>query len=245
MTRPRLTVYNEISIDGRTGGFAQDPIRYYRRGFRWRSDAILMGSVTARNFGPAESSHEQSLVLPPPDKLPIVGGFEDLVYDPLPLLVVPDSRGQLRNWIHALAQPWYRSALVLVTTATPSEYLEYLKRRRIDYLIVGEDRVALPAALELLNAAYGVTSIRTDSGGALNGALLAAGLVDEFALILNATVSGKPGSPSLIKLPNALSPDGVALTLVDIERLDDGAVWLLYETRAARDVARLSDALHV
>lgn len=54
-----------------------------------------MRSITARNFGPAESSHEQALTLPPPEKLLIVAGFEDLVYDPRPLLVVPDSRGQL------------------------------------------------------------------------------------------------------------------------------------------------------
>ena len=52
--RPRLTIYNEISIDARVQGFEQDAGRYYRLGFRWRSDAILMGSVTAQAFGPAE-----------------------------------------------------------------------------------------------------------------------------------------------------------------------------------------------
>lgn len=241
MARPRLTVYNQISIDGRVGGFDQDPLRFYRRGFRWRSDAILMGSVTAQNFGPAESSDEQVMVLPPPAKLSLVAGFEDLVYEPRPLLVVPDSRGEVRNWIHALAQPWYRSVMVLVTATTAPDYLEYLKRRRIDYLVVGNDRVALPAALERLNADHGVTSIRTDSGGGLNGALLAAGLVDEIGLILNPSISGQPGSPSLIDLPHALSTSGLPLTLIDIERLDDGAVWLLYETREARGPARRSN----
>jgi len=54
MTRPRVTIYNEISLDGRIEGFDQDVGRYYRLGFRWRSDAILMGSVTAQAFGPAE-----------------------------------------------------------------------------------------------------------------------------------------------------------------------------------------------
>lgn len=241
MTRPRLSVYNEVSIDGRVGGFDQDPLRYYRFGFRWRSDAILMGSVTAQNFGPAESSREQAMVLPTPDKLPIVDGFADLVYEPRPLLVVPDSRGTLRNWTHALMQPWYRSIVVLVTASTPLAYLEYLKRRRIDYLIVGDDRVELPAALERLSADYGVTSIRTDSGGALNGALLAAGLVDEIGLIVNPTISGQQ-SPSLIELPHALSNNGLPLTLIDVGRLNNGAVWLLYETRAAGGVTdQLSD----
>jgi 2,5-diamino-6-(ribosylamino)-4(3H)-pyrimidinone 5'-phosphate reductase len=43
--------------------------------------------------------------VPAPERLPVVPGFEDLVYEPRPLFVVPDSRGRVLNWIHALAQP--------------------------------------------------------------------------------------------------------------------------------------------
>ena len=182
VTRPYLTIYNEISIDGRIEGFSQDAVRYYQRGFRRRSDASLMGSVTVQNFGPPEPPQQQALEIEAPAKLPIVAGFDDLVSEPRPLLVVPDSRGEVRNWIHALAQPWYRSILVLASAKTPATYLDYLTRRRIDHLIAGEVRVDLTDALARLNAEYGVRSIRTDSGGALNGALLAAGLVDEIAL---------------------------------------------------------------
>jgi len=58
--------------------------------------------------------------LPAPEHLPVVPGFEDLVYEPRPLLVVPDSRGRVRNWVHALAQPWYRAIVVLTSRATPT-----------------------------------------------------------------------------------------------------------------------------
>ena len=54
-----MTVYNEISLDGKITGFDGDGVRYYTRGFRWPSDAILMGSVTAEAFGPNESPAEQ------------------------------------------------------------------------------------------------------------------------------------------------------------------------------------------
>lgn len=229
MARPKLTIYNEISVDGRVGGFAQDPMRYYRRGFRWHSDAILMGSVTAQSFGPAETSSEQGLVLPDPARFPIMAGFEDLVYEPRPLLVVPDSRGAARNWIHVLAQPWYRSVVVLVSHSTPPEYLAYLRRRRIGYLVAGQRRVDLAVALEQLAADHGVQSIRTDAGGALNGALLAAGLVDEIGLILNPSISGRPESQSLVQLPEALADSGLPLILIDVERLADDSLWLLYE----------------
>lgn len=81
MTRPRVTIYNEISLDGRIEGFDQDAGRYYRLGFRWRSEAILMGSVTAQAFGPAEPASQRILTVPAPERLPVVAGFEDLVYN--------------------------------------------------------------------------------------------------------------------------------------------------------------------
>ena len=229
MTRPRVTIYNEISLDGRIEGFDQDVGRYYRLGFRWRSDAILMGSVTAQAFGPAEPADQRMRRVPTPERLPVVPGFEDLVYEPRPLLVVPDSRGRVRNWVHALAQPWYGAIVVLTSQATPPDYLEYLNRRGITHLTAGEDQVDLAAALEMLHARHGVQSIRTDCGGRLNGALLAARLVDEVAVIVNPSLAANPRGQSFVTLPHALSAVGLPLALREVDRLNDGAVWLRYD----------------
>jgi 2,5-diamino-6-(ribosylamino)-4(3H)-pyrimidinone 5'-phosphate reductase len=231
MTRPHVTIYNEISLDGRIEGFDQDAGRYYRLGFRWRSEAILMGSVTAQAFGPAEPASQRILTVPAPERLPVVAGFEDLVYNPRPLLVVPDSRGRVRNWVHALAQPWYGAIVVLTSRATPAAYLDYLDRRGIAHLTTGEEQVELSAALELLQARYGVQSMRTDCGGRLNGALLAAGLVDEVAVIINPSLAANPKSQSFVTLPHAVAGVGLPLELREVDRLKDGAVWLRYEMR--------------
>jgi 2,5-diamino-6-(ribosylamino)-4(3H)-pyrimidinone 5'-phosphate reductase len=231
MPRPRVTIYNEISLDARIEGFDQDVGRYYRVRFQWRSDAILMGSTTAQAFGPTEPADQRMRELPAPERLPIVPGFEDLVYEPRPRLVVPDRCGRVRNWVHALAQPWYGAILVLTSRTTPRGYLEYLTRRGIGYLPAGEDRVDLPAALELVNAQYGVQSMRTDCGGRLNGALLAAGLVDEVAVIINPTVVANPRSQSLLTLPRGASTAGLRLSLREVDRLDDGGIWLRYDVQ--------------
>jgi 2,5-diamino-6-(ribosylamino)-4(3H)-pyrimidinone 5'-phosphate reductase len=223
-----VTIYNEISLDGRIEGFDQDVGRYYRLGFRWRSDAILMGSVTAQAFGPTEPAEQRMRRVPAPERLPVVPGFEDLVYEPRPLLVVPDSRGRVRNWVHALAQPWYGAIVVLTSQATPRHYLEYLDRRGITHLTAGDDQIDLSAALEVLHARHGVQSIRTDCGGRLNGALLAAGLVDEVAVIVNPSLAANPRSQSFVTLPHALSI-GLPLALREVDRLNDGAVWLRYD----------------
>lgn len=227
----RVVVYNEVSLDGRVVGFPMDGERYYARGFRWHSDAILMGSTTAQAFGPAESAAAQARPATVAD-VPVPPGFEQLVAEPRPLLVVPDSRGVVRCWPHALAQPWYRGILVLVSASTPAEYLAYLERRGVPHLTAGTTRVDLAEALSALEQVHGITAIRTDGGGRLNGALLAAGLVDEIAVILKPTISGQPTGRSLSELPRVL-PDGVGLELAEVETLADGALWLRYEVRNA------------
>ena len=193
-----------------------------------------MGSVTAQAFGPAEPADQQMRRVPAPERLPVVPGFEDLVYEPRPLPVVPDSRGRVRNWVHALAQPWYGAIVVLTSQATPPDYLEYLSRRGITPVTVGEDQIDLSAALEVLQVQYGVRSMRTDCGGHLNGALLAADLVDEVAVIINPSLAANPRSQSFVTLPHAGSAAGLPLALREVDRLNDGAVWLRYETRQRR-----------
>lgn len=229
--RPHLTVYNEISLDGKVTGFDGDGIRYYARGFRWRSDAILMGSITAESFGPNESPAEQRADLPPREPAGFPPGFAELVHEPRPALVVPDSGGRLRNWTYARAQPWYGRIIVLVGERTPSEYLDHLDRRGIEHLTAGDERVDLSLALHQLGRRQGVRSIRTDSGGALNGALLATGLVDRIAVVIAPRIGSDPEAQTLIRLPGPVA-DAPSLQLVESEVLDDGALWLVYDIRS-------------
>jgi 2,5-diamino-6-(ribosylamino)-4(3H)-pyrimidinone 5'-phosphate reductase len=111
------------------------------------------------------------------------------------------------------------------------DYLEYLNRRGIANLSAGEDRTDLSAALELLRPRYGVQSMRTDCGGRLNGALLAAGLVDEVAVIINPSLAANPRSQFFVTLAHAVSTVALPLALREVDQLSDGAVWLRYEMR--------------
>ncbi len=235
-TRPHLTIYNEISLDGKITGFAGDGVRYYARGFRWRSDAILMGSVTAEAFGPNESAADQRRALPALEPVSLPPGFAELVHEPRPLLVVPDSRGRIHSWRHAQAQPWYDRVVVLVSRTTPAEYLAHLDRRGVSHLTAGDDRVDLARALSVLATEHGVGSIRTDAGGALNGALLAAGLADRVVVIIAPSIGADPAAQTLVRLPVPVA-GGVDLRLVESEVLADGALWLVYEVAAGGRVA--------
>jgi 2,5-diamino-6-(ribosylamino)-4(3H)-pyrimidinone 5'-phosphate reductase len=81
---------------------------------------------------------------------------------------VVDSRGRV-HWDTKSGGGF--DALVLVARATPAEYLAYLRKERVCYLVAGEERVDLAAALRRMHDRLGVTSVVSTAGGGLNGAL--------------------------------------------------------------------------
>ena len=217
---PRVILHNEVSLDGRIDWFAVDVGQYYTLASRWKVDAILAGSNTV--FDPEEEvPEEDEEALKPPERHPD---------DPRPLLVVPDSRGRLRNWHLLRKEPHWRDTIALCALSTPKSYLDYLQERHIDFLIAGDDHVDLRTALEALNARYGVKSVRVDSGGTLNGVLLRAGLVDEVSVLINPSLVGGTTPRSMFRAPDLTSSEGVIrLRLTHVEQVKGDIIWLRYE----------------
>ena len=142
--------------------------------------------------------------------------------------MVVDSRGVVRNWRHAQAAPWYGGYLSLVSDQTPAGHLEYLARRGVGVLRCGAGRVDLAEGLRRLHDEHGVRRVRTDGGGLLTGALLAAGLVDELIVMVAPTVCEEPRGRNLGELQNRLPQAAARLELVDAETLEGGVVVLRY-----------------
>jgi 2,5-diamino-6-(ribosylamino)-4(3H)-pyrimidinone 5'-phosphate reductase len=194
--------------------------QYYELASQWKEDATLVGSDT---------------LISAPEPIPPEG--EDAFQSPEPtpgdtraLLVVPDSRGRIRAWHYWRKLPYWRDVLVLVSRSTPPDYLEYLQTRCVNYLTMGDDHVDLRAALEMLNARYGVKVVRVDSGGILNGVLLRAGLVDEVSVLVSPTLVGGTSPRSIFRAPDLTTDKGVIpLKLIHVEKLDGDTVWLRYE----------------
>jgi riboflavin biosynthesis pyrimidine reductase len=147
---------------------------------------------------------------------------------------VVDGRGRVRwgfkdgaafgpSW-----EGWY--LLVLVSRHSPPEYLAYLRREEIPYLVAGdEDHVDLGLALGKMRSRLGVECVLSTAGGRLNGALLRAGLVDEVNIVYLPAVVGGRNAPLLFdSTPLAPGEYPVQLDLVSCQVEAGGRVWVRY-----------------
>jgi 2,5-diamino-6-(ribosylamino)-4(3H)-pyrimidinone 5'-phosphate reductase len=218
---PKVIIYNAVSIDGRINGFNADKKLYYELASEWDVDAVLMGSNTVLKGFNAE-----------PGELREEGDFKvnKVVEDDTnPLLVVPDSGGKIRIWNEVAEMPFIRDILVLVSRSTPREYMDFLDKRNIKYMVIGYDKVNLGSALEELNLQFGVKSLRVDSGGTLNGVLLHDDLVDEICILIHPTIVGGMILSSIYTTPDLESKDPVMdLKLLKMEKLKNEIILLHY-----------------
>ena len=219
---PHVVLHVEASLDGRIDWIQPDIGRYYQLAAGFAEDAILTGADTLLE-GPGLPEQDDAET-PRPEE---VGGAA-------PWLVVVDSRARFNRWNWLRKQPYWRDALVLVAAATPVERLVTLAAQGVTTIEAGDERVDLRAALELLNERFGVSRVRVDSGGALSGALLRAGLVSEVSVLLEPVLVGGVSPRTFVRGPDPASFADVArLHLLAIERFDDGLVWLRYSVGTA------------
>jgi len=218
---PHAILHIGMSVDGRIDWGVGDEGLYYELAVRFDADAMLTGSRTMlAAYATQDAPLEDDEVLESRELHPLH----------VPLLVVIDSRGQIRGWSQIKKEPYWRNAMALCSRSTPHEYLDYLQKRRVEYIVTGEDHVDLRAALEELNARYGVKTVRVDSGGILNGALLRAGLVDEVSVLIGPCLVGGTTPRSIFVAPDLTSSEGVIpLRLVHVEQMRGDIIWLRYE----------------
>ncbi len=248
MNKPKVVVYQVASVDGR---LALSPDKLMMFGDdRWTavagSGTEVWDSLKALHQPQAVLEGSGSFILEgqTSDPLPPVEGDPGLLYqDFLPdrILHRPghqgwfttvDGRGRIRWMYKEFPDPawagWH--LLVLVSRRTPPEYLAYLRREDIPYLVAGDGHVDLGGALEKMAALLGVATLISTAGGKLNGALLRAGLMDEVNLNVFPALVGGTVTPSLFDAPE-LRPDEcpTRLKLIAADVRDDDHLWLRYE----------------
>ena len=119
---------------------------------------------------------------------------------------------------------------VLGTNATV-DYLQILEDKGISYIVLN-DPMNLREAMEIIHESFRINKISLQGGGIIDGAMLAAGLLDELSLVIYPGIDGLTTSPSIFEYlgtSDELPANGQALELLSSETRSHGIVWLRYK----------------
>jgi 2,5-diamino-6-(ribosylamino)-4(3H)-pyrimidinone 5'-phosphate reductase len=175
--RPQVIVFAAVSVDGFTEGFEVDQRAFYELVRQSPEDVTLAGSNTILAVPGAETDPKS-----PPD----VAQFNRQG----PVLAVVDSKGRIDVWDWLRRQPHWRDVVAVGCDATPPGTRREWVRRGLKSIVTPGDRVDLQDAIGRLGSECGARHVRIESGGTLNGVLLAQNLVDEIALLVHPAVVG-------------------------------------------------------
>ncbi|WGD29186.1 RibD family protein [Ancylobacter sp. WKF20] len=124
-------------------------------------------------------------------------------------------------------------AIALLGRDVPDSHLAELAADGVSYIVAEDAEIDLAAALEILAREFGIQRLAVEGGARANGAFFAAGLVDEFSVLVTPALDARPGSEAIVDA----GPDGLAgkvtLSFLSAETLDHGVVHLRYKVKPA------------
>jgi 2,5-diamino-6-(ribosylamino)-4(3H)-pyrimidinone 5'-phosphate reductase len=238
--RPRVICHMAASLDGRivVSGWSPAVASAVRRQYEevhasYEPDGWICGRVTMEPFAgglrsETEVAREDAGGVARDDyRAP--GNFESFAF-------AIDASGRLAWETNDIDGD---HVVAILSERVSDEYLAFLRARGVSYLLAGErdpsaasgQGVDLPLAMEKIGARFGVKTLMLEGGGRINGAMLAAGLVDEVSALVAPVVDGRVGTPSLFDLGG----DGPAphrLALEHVEQRADDVLWLRYRVEA-------------
>jgi 2,5-diamino-6-(ribosylamino)-4(3H)-pyrimidinone 5'-phosphate reductase len=213
------TSYNGISFEDAIPGFDI----YYDLEEVLGGQAWMCGRTTFEHFSSKT-----------PEQLPETIGIDlpiNLIATPVysgEYCVVVDTQGKLR-WNDNTVLGKYK-IIYVVTTKTPKAFLQYLINKNISYITAGEVEVDFKILFENLFSLFGISKLRLEGGGKINGSVYKAGLIDEISLVISPLVVNNPKAPSVFEDANVdIHTVSTQFELLSAEKLENNLVWLRYK----------------
>lgn len=213
MARPTVTVYAEVSADGKTThapgasskpmmSFEDDAIRRFRHELRARSDAIMVGSNTVRLDNPSLTVRHAP--------------------GPTPLRVVPATLADIPLDSTLLNDG--HPTLIATSERAPAERISALQEKGATVFSAGRDNICLTLLLARLYE-RGIRSLVVEGGATLLAALFRDRLVDHLIIQHLPVVFGGSGVPAMVGGPSLKSlGDAIPLRLVCTRTIGHHAV---------------------
>lgn len=218
---PQVIIHSTMSLDGSIKGFSCDIPLHYQVAARYKADAHLVGSVTAKD-GILMFNKD----IPPEEERDFHKNPEE-ENDSRIICAMADSKGILKGMLHVYRRfEFCKEVVVIVSETTQQEYLDYLEERNYDYIVAGKNRIDFTQAINKLHDNFGVKTLISDSGGILNSLLLNLNLVNRLSIIVAPELVCR--EPSRLFAGIDADKDNIQLKLEDCEKLDEKHALLTY-----------------
>ena len=232
MERPYVICHILSSLNGKIAGpfmgtEANGTVagEYGRLRREMKGDAWLYGTVTTKEFV-GEKKPDYSDISSVPEGDYVAADQAELYYVSL------DTAGEIpweSGTYSAKGRP-DAHVIEILTESTPKGYRDYLRSRKVSYILAGKKELDCRVAAEKLRQLFGIRKLLICGGGGVNWTFLQAGVADELSLVLSPAADGEPGFPSVFERMGYL-PAGVTaeFSLKEINRLVGDGVQLVYK----------------
>ena len=137
--------------------------------------------------------------------------------------IVVDTKGSLL-WQNNRSIP----LIIIASEYVNKDYLAYLDERNISWIACGKDKIDLAGAMEILADNFGVERLGIVGGGNINASFLNVGLLNEISILIAPGIDGRKGMTAVFD-GLSLENEPVPLTLNNMTKYKNGAVWLQYQ----------------
>ena len=116
-----------------------------------------------------------------------------------------------------------------LTEQVSDDYLAYLRRAGVSYIIAGKEHLDCALLLHKLKTLFGIERVMLAGGGYLNGSFLQEDLIDEVSVVMAPVADGNTSSVSIFERTEFLPQRPPAVfDLKEAKKLEGGGLWLCY-----------------
>lgn len=122
--------------------------------------------------------------------------------------------------------------VVALTERVPNAYKDFLRKKKISYIIAGENQIDYDVMLDKFYHLFDIKRMMVGGGGTLNWSMLQNGLVDEISMILAPIANADPdGHRFFVAKKPYSSIKETAFKLESVKELEHGTLWIRYTVK--------------
>lgn len=230
MNRPYIICHMLTSIDGKTIGRYLKNMgtmggEYEKIHQRYSAAAWLCGRVTMeKDF---TQNHQLDLSKEVTNLIPRTDHIAD--QQAKTFAVAVDAHGKLGWTKNTIGGADGDHIVEVLAESVADAYLEHLRETGISYLFGGKETLDFALVAEKLKTLFGIDKLLLEGGGYINGSFLQEDLVDEYSWLVVPIAEGASGLLTAFEtMPGSKPGQPLGFTLEEVEKLENGGLWLRY-----------------